>query len=52
LERMIGNVVISKVRALKYVVLRKEKGSEREREREREIKTYRELLGTTKCVTL
>ena len=40
---MIGNVVISKVRALMYVVLRKEKDSERERERE--IKPYRELLG-------
>lgn len=35
MERMIGNVVISKVRALKYVVVRKEKGSETERVRER-----------------
>ena len=34
---MIGNVVISKVRALMYVVLRKEKDSEREGERDQAL---------------
>jgi hypothetical protein len=43
---MIGNVVISKIRALMYVVLRKEKESDRKSE------PYRELLGTTECITL